>query len=335
MEPAMESNYILAIDIGGTKTAAAVVDTEGTILARKQEPTCQSGPQNGIAQITRMLNTLIEKSQISSDAWQSIGVGIPAVLEPQTDFVIWGPNLQGWRKVDLSGELQRNFGLPVAIEYDGHAAALGEWWVGAGRDYHSFVNVIIGTGIGGGMILNGKLFRGANRLAGAVGWFVLSNDLEPDFMASAQSHLGYWETKAAGPGIAAHARSLVDQFPHSSLTKNHASNDLKAKSIFAAYAEEDPFAVKVLHDLAIVLGRGIANIISLVNPDAIVLGGGVGAHCDVLIPRIKEEIARWAQPISSESVDLVVSTLGSEAGLLGAAFGAILRTNHSHRKESA
>ena len=323
----MEAEYILAVDIGGTKTAAAVVDGNGAILARREEPTCQTGPQHGIAQIISLLDALLHEFQMPKSAWLGIGIGIPAVLEPETDFVIWGPNLKGWRNVDLSGSLQQHFNMPVAIEYDGHAAALGEWWVGAGKDYHSFVDVIIGTGIGGGMVLDGRLFRGENRLAGAAGWFVLSNGDEPDFKASSRDHLGYWEMKAAGIGIAAITRSLLGQYPESVLTKMQASQELDAKHIFSAYTANDPLAIRVLEYLAIILGRGIANIISLMNPEAVILGGGIGTHCEFLLPRINAEIARWAQPISVQSAKLLISNLGSDAGILGAAYGALLRIN--------
>ena len=325
----MEAEYILAVDIGGTKTAAAVVDGNGAILTRREEPTCQTGPKEGIIQIETLLDTLIHESQLPKNAWLGIGIGIPAVLEPETDFVVWGPNLKGWRNVDLSGALHQHFGLPVAIEYDGHAAALGEWWVGAGKDYRSFVDIIIGTGIGGGMVLDGRLFRGENRLAGAAGWFVLSNGDEPDFKASSRDHLGYWEMKAAGIGIAAIARSLLDQYPESVLTKLNASQELDAKHVFSAYTANDPLAIRVLEDLAIILGRGIANIISLMNPEAVILGGGIGTHCEVLLPGIAAEIARWAQPVSVQSANLLISNLGSDAGLLGAAYGALLRRSSS------
>ncbi len=334
METKTDREYILAVDIGGTKTATAIIDVHGQICARRKQPTCQSGPDDGIAQIIIMLEDLLCETQLSKGACLGTGVGIPAVLEHDTDFVIWGPNLRGWRGVNLRGALEDHFDLPVVIEYDGHAAALGEWWLGAGKNYQTFVEVIIGTGIGGGMIVDGHLFRGKNRLAGAAGWFVLTEDNQPSYVDDFGNHLGYWETKAAGPGIADKARSLIDQYPDSALARIHQSERIEARHVFSTANKGDPLAERVLNEFVIFVGRGIANIVSLINPEAIILGGGVGTHCDFLLSKIKEEISRWAQPVSGGSVNLVISSLGSEAGLLGAAYGALLRINFSQRKEN-
>ena len=166
-----KGDLVLAVDIGGTKIALAVVTSKGELLADKIFPTPQAGPENGIALIVKHLEALIQESQIDTNRLVGIGIGIPAVLEPGSDFIIWAPNLQGWKKVNLRGALEKHFGLPVSVEYDGHTAVLGEWWMGAGKGYQSVVSVIIGTGVGGGLVMDGHLIRGHNRLAGAVGWF--------------------------------------------------------------------------------------------------------------------------------------------------------------------
>lgn len=159
------NKMVLAVDLGGTKVAVAAVSPQGEIQFRAQEPTNQEGPVPLIAQITRLLRDLISESGLPKDEIQGIGVGIPAVLEPDTDFVIWAPNLKGWRNIALRSALEQELGVPVCIEYDGHAAVLGEWWQGAGRGYHSIAMLIVGTGIGGGLILDGQLYRGSDRLA--------------------------------------------------------------------------------------------------------------------------------------------------------------------------
>ena len=194
----------MAVDLGGTKdTAAAVVTPQGEVLWRKQEPTCQDSPKEGTRQILRLLNELRQENELRPAEVLYAGVGVPAVLEPETDFILWAPNLKGWREVALRPALEQELGLPVFIEYDGHAAVLGEWWAGGGRGYQSLVNVIIGTGIGGGMILDGKLVRGRDRLAGAAGWFALTS--EAGKQEQNTRSLGFWEALAGGPGLAEQA----------------------------------------------------------------------------------------------------------------------------------
>jgi glucokinase len=319
-------DVVLAVDIGGTKTALALVDRSGQIMCSVQEKTCQSGPQDAIEQINRMARVLVHENGLEWHAIQCVGVGIPAVLEQETDLVIWAPNLSGWRNIDLRSALQKEWSLPVYIEYDGHTAVLGEWWSGAGRGFHYLVDIIIGTGIGGGMILDDKLIRGRNRLAGAAGWFALTTNVEAGEGRSRD--LGYWEALAAGPGLALYASTLIGAHPESSLYVIDQSGNLTAKHIFEAARMGDTFAFQVVNQWADWVGLGIANVISLVNPEIIIIGGGLGTHCEFLLPRIQQTAERFAQPVSVQSINIVTSQLGSKAGLLGAAYGAILRYTH-------
>jgi glucokinase len=317
----MPEKHILAVDIGGTKIACGLVRQDGTILRRVQEPTGREGPQQNIAQIIRQLETLLADSGLSHEDVLGIGIGIPAMLERDTDFIIWGPNLIGWRNVALRPNLESHFDLPVCIEYDGHTSVLGEWWVGAGRGYHSLVDIIIGTGLGGGMILEDRLIRGNNRLAGAAGWFTFCagpGQEDPNDRA-----LGYWEARTAGPGIARRAKELMATGQYSVLGGD--SSSITSKEVFSAAREGDLLAKTICDEIADLLGSGIANIVSLVNPEIIILGGSVGANAGFMIPRIHEVVNTWAQPVSARAVQIFVSTLAGDAGLLGAAYGAMLR----------
>jgi glucokinase len=312
---------ILAVDLGGTKLAVAVVSPRGELLAELQEPTCQDGPQAGIEQIVRMARTLLDAREIIPLKVEAVGVGIPAVLERNTDFVIWGPNLNGWRDVALRPALEVALGLPIFVEYDGHTAVLAEYWLGAGKGFHSVVDVIIGTGIGGGMILEDRLVRGFNRLAGAAGWFVLADD--PNLRDERAHSIGFWEATAAGPGLALQAQAALSL--HSDSLLAHLTHPLTAVDIFTAAEQGDPLATQLLERLAAWLGLGIANIVSLVNPEVVILGGGVGSQCAHLLPSIQEIVQRWGQPISARAVQLKISSLGGQAGLFGAAYAASLR----------
>ena len=292
---------LLAVDIGGTKIACALVTRDGEISEKSHQPTDLCGPQAVAGQIAAYHHSLAEQPR-------AVGISLPAVLEPDTDRVVWAPNLPGWRDVAFREMLQDRLALPVIIEYDGHAAVLGEWWKGAAQGYRHVVSVIIGTGIGGGIIIDGQLWRGRDRLAGASGWFPMAGANGPD----------HWENLAAGPAIARRARTLIKLGRLSILT----SAQVTAKAVFDAARQGDTLAQEVIGEAAECIGRGVATIISLINPEIIVLGGSVGQQGDLLLDPVRETAIRWAQPISSRDVRIVSSVLGEEAGLLGAAYAA-------------
>lgn len=313
--------HLLAIDLGGTKVAAAIVSQQGAILIRAQEPTDQTGPDQLIKQMARILRDLLKNSHLFTNDILGIGIGIPAVLEPETDFVIWGPNLNGWRNIDLRGELEKELDLPVCVEYDGHTAVLGEWWQGAGKGYHSIAMIVIGTGIGGGLILDGHLYRGQNRLAGAAGWFALTTDSKANDPRG--QSIGHWESLAAGPGIAQLAINMLPDFPNSELN-SVSKNELTARHIFEYARSGDELARHIIQQTAQIIGLGVANVISLANPQIVVLGGSIGCQPE-LLSEIQKVASRWAQPVSASSTRILASQLGSDAGLYGAAYASLIR----------
>jgi glucokinase len=306
---------VLAVDIGGTKIAAARVTGEGYIASRRRETTATAGPGAVIDQLTHLLGGLRDESD---EPVLAVGVGIPAVLEPGSDRVIWGPNLPGFRNVSLRESLESVLHLPVYIEYDGHTAVLGEWWRGAGRGFQNVVFVIVGTGIGGGMVLDGRLYRGTDRLAGAAGWFTLATqpgEEEPEHRR------GHWEMLAAGPGITRRALEGLAAGRPSRLSPQ----DLTAEQVFDAARAGDVFAQEIVSETARIIGIGVANIVSLVNPELVILGGGVGTQADLILEPVRRLVRAQAQPVSGRSVRIEVSQLGEDAGLLGAAYTALER----------
>ena len=322
------SKHLLVVDLGGTKVAAALMTQDGEILSRQEQPTCQLGPQPLIAQIVDLLHAASAENGLNLASVLGVGVGIPAVLEPGSDHVIWAPNLSGWRDVALRPALENQLGLPVFIEYDGHAAVLGEWWRGAGRGYQSLAMVIVGTGIGGGLILDGRLYRGRNRLAGAAGWFAMTDQADLD---DPRHHdLGHWESLAAGPGIARQAQAQLKDHPDSMLHKLGEPYSPTARQVFEAARSGDPLALQVVQDTAGRIGLGVANIVSLVNPELVILGGSVGRQGDLLLPRVRQVVRLWAQPASARSVEITCSKLGPDAGLYGAAYAVLSRISEGN-----
>ncbi len=319
-----QAGTALAVDIGGTKIAAARVTSDGQVLSRRREVTAKTGPPAVIDQLTRLLGELRDESD---EPVIGVGIGIPAVLERGSDLVIWGPNLPGFREVRLRESLEAPLRLPVYIEYDGHTAVLGEWWQGAGRGLQNVVFVIIGTGLGGGMVLDGKLYRGNDRLAGAAGWFTLATEIkkeEPD------RQRGHWELLAAGPGITHRALDGLKAGRSSSLS----AQALSAEQVFDAARRGDAFAREIVDETARIIGIGVANIVSLVNPEMVILGGGVGTQADLILEPVRRVVRDQAQPISGASARIEVSSLGEDAGLLGAAYVAFERAGVPRQKAS-
>ena len=317
-----QAENILAFDIGGTKIAASIVKKDGSLRHIAQEPTCQKGPEAGFQQLAGLTEKCLEAGNLTRQNVLGIGISIAAALETDTDRILWAPNIEGWRDVDLRGFLESRFEIPTCLEYDGHAAVLGEYWQGAGKGFRSVLDVIIGTGVGSGAIIDGQLIRGKDRLAGAIGWQVLSLDPAADGLNS--ESLGYWESLTAGPGIAAYARRVLAE--EDAVRIAGSRDKVNAKNLFDAARNGYPAAVKVTDKIARWIGLGISNAISILNPEVVVLGGSVGHACGFLLDAIKSEAVHWAQPISASDVKFRVSELGTEAGILGAAYSVIIRS---------
>lgn len=281
---------VLAVDLGGTKTALARVDADGRVHGRRHVPAARTLDES-IAQIVS-----------AADAVQAVGVIVPGIYTP--DGRAWCPNLWGDAYVPLLDALQARLSVPLAVDSDRTGYVLGEAWCGAARGARDAVFISVSTGIGVGMLANGTVVRGAHGIAGAAGWFSLVPDWDDLY-----GRCGAWETQAAGPAIA--QRFGVDH----------------AEAVVEAARRGDARACALLDDTALCLGRGIANIISLMNPEVVVLGGGVirGAG-DLLLDRIRAEALRWAQPIAVRQCPILLTTLGEDAGLLGAARLALAGT---------
>lgn len=299
----------LAVDVGGTKVAVAVVDDSARIVRKTHQPTDLRGASCVVDQIDAMSRELLGEQTPAA-----IGLSVPAVIDRVTDRILWAPNLPGWENADVKALLSERFGAPASIDYDGHAAVLGEWWGGAGRGCDTVASIIIGTGIGGGFIAEGALWKGNNRLAGAIGWFPITTD----------EGTVAWETAAAGAGIVRRARRYIELGRSTQLN----ADGLTARHIFDAARAGDLLAKQVAEETAHYLGLGVAAVVSFANPQVVVLGGSIGQHADFILPSIRNVVSQWAQPYSARDALIVCSQLGEEAGLLGAAHSAFALLKH-------
>jgi glucokinase len=292
-----------AIDVGGTKVAAALVDRRGRIHSRFREPTAQESGEALVGQVLELGRRLLAESD---GAVVGLGVAVAAVVEPESGFVRWAPNLP-WRDVPLGTVLQDALDLPVLIAHDGHAAALGEHWTGAGRGARNVAFLIAGTGVGAGFVLDGRLYRGSRNLAGAVGWMIVDPRLTERPRAR---EVGCLESLVAGPAIAAEARSIR--------VNGASAPPPTAVEVFEAAKLGDSAATAVVEQAARAFAHAVVGIVSVLDPDVVIVGGGVGGT-DVFLARARQAVSDFAQPVSGRAVRIVPSALGEDAGLAGAA----------------
>jgi glucokinase len=278
---------VLAVDFGGSKTMVAVIDHRGDIRERVKVPAART-VEESIEQVAAAIQGF--------GMLPAVGVIVPGIFTAGTGCA-WCPNLWGPGEVPLAGLLRERLQISAVIDSDRAGYVLGESWLGVARGLRDVAFVAIGTGIGVGILSGGRLVSGAHGIAGAAGWFALNPGWREAYARS-----GCWETESGGQGIA----------------REFAAPD--AMSVVAAARSGDARALDILSRAAGYSGMGVANLISLLNPEMVVLGGGVmhGA-ADFLLERIRTEAIRWAQPIAASRCRIELTELGENAGLFGAA----------------
>ena len=251
----------------------------------------------------------------------AVGVAVPGIYRAGKGSV-WAPNIPGWDDFPLRDELQRALGpaIRVTIDSDRAACILGETWRGAAQGARDAVFVAVGTGIGAGLLVDGRVLRGAGDIAGAIGWLALDRPFRDAYVSC-----GCFEHHASGAGLAKVARGLVAaDTAYAGELRDVSADTITGHDIFAAYDHGDPIAVRVIDDAIEFWGMAAANLVSLLNPEVVVFGGGVFGPAARFLDRIRAEALRWAQPISARETRFVASTLGGDAGLYGAARLALL-----------
>ncbi|MBO5879294.1 MAG: ROK family protein [Clostridia bacterium] len=307
--------YFVGIDLGGTFIKGGIVDDLGRIIVSDKVPTESEKGQGGvIANIASLVKSLIKKADMQASDFVGIGVGVPGMIDSERGEVIYSNNL-GWEHFYISQELESLTGLPVKIANDANVAALGETLFGCGKQYKNTVMITLGTGVGSGIIINGKLFEG-NRSAGAeLGHSVIVFGGEP----CTCGRRGCLEAYASATALIRETKRKMQANPESKMWQVGSLDAVNGKTAFD-YMSVDKSADEVVKGYIEMLGAGIANIANELRPEAIILGGGVCAQGDNLINPLKEILKReiFAGDKGPE-VDLLIATLENSAGILGAA----------------
>ena len=300
----------LAVDLGGTKCSAAIVNREGKILARRTvavDVSSQSGP---VSQIVELAEELAEGNKPAA-FYAGAGVAVPGLV--RRDGTVWAPNLPGWEEMPLAEHLTRALGIPVQVESDRNAAVLGESWLGAAQGKSDAIVLMIGTGIGAGILSGGRILRGAHELSGCAGWMTITRE----HVRAAQG-CGELESLTAGPAIARTVQQRLRDGEASTLADLEISK-LTAHNVAAAARAGDGLALDVFQHAGRLLGFGIANLVSILDPEVIVLGGGMAAVADLYLAPLEQAMFERAQPLAAKQVRIVVSTMADTVNLLGCA----------------
>jgi glucokinase len=305
------SEHVIGVDVGGTKQTAALADGQGNIVQQRRQQTDRAGgAAAGIESIRNLIHALLAEAQNRSAPVGRIGVGFGGPVDYKTGRVLLSHHVEGWENQPLRRILEEAFALPVVVDNDCNAGALGEWRFGAGRGMEDLVYINIGTGIGGGVIAGGRLVRGASNGAGEIGHSVI--DSQGPVCTCGKR--GCLEALCSGPYIAlrTHERVNAANDP-TTLTVECSSED-----VFAAATQGDALAQRIVLETADYLAHAIGNAVSLLNPQMVILGGGVSEVGDVLLHPVRARVFDYCLPFYSRTLQIVTAQLGYDAGVRGA-----------------
>lgn len=324
MTPTGDKKWVIGVDLGGTNIVVGVLPMDGgdgEVLALKNEPT---ESERGAKYVVDKIVLLIEEARAEVVArfggtrndFAGIGIGAPGPLNRKTGTVIQSPNL-GWRNFPLRDLISNAVNLPAVLDNDANCATYGEWWLGAGRNVDTLIGITLGTGIGGGIVLNGEIFHGVSDAAGEIGHMTI----EANGRKCPCGNYGCLEAYASGPAIARRAIEGLEAGAESLLTDlvNNKLEAITAATVYEAAINGDQYANEVLRETAKFLGAGVANIINIFNPDMIVIAGGVTKAGDQLFVPLRSEVRRRAFKSALDACQITPAQLPGTAGVIGAA----------------
>lgn len=310
---------VAGIDIGGSHFSVVVADGEGRLLARATSPIRgDEGPERIIAMVAAATEGLLKERRASLDDLKAVGLAVPGMVDQDTGTVHVAANLAGWIQVPAAEMLRGHLGVPARVDNDVNLAALGEMWRGAGRGRRHLLFVAPGTGIGGGVIIDGKLHRGANQFAGEIGYSCPS----PEYLEMDCGLLGRLEALASGPGLLQRARDrLGERLP----------SDATARDVFEMARAGDAEAAALCEETATLIGIAVGNAVAVLDPEMVVFGGGLSQEGESLLGPLREVVYRIV-PLRPE---IVVSELGEDAQLHGAVLMALEAAGRSRKRRAA
>ena len=322
-----ESDLIFVADLGGTHLRAATVDRSGRIHHRLKHPTPQAErPAEIVRALVDAARACESEYTSGSEKIAAVSVAVPGTVDFEEGVVIKAPNvpcLDGFR---LGAALESELEWPAIVENDANAAAIGEMWQGAGRGYQNIVCVTLGTGVGGGIILDGKLWRGVDGSAGEIGHIGVDPFAGVPCKCGSR---GCLEVYASATAIVRMTREAQPGYPNSVL---HMSEDLTSEKIYRAGLAGDELALEVFRRMGMYLGIGLASLVNLLNPEIILIGGGVASGWELFEKHMNQQVIERAFALPAKRVKITRAECGDDAGLLGAARLGLIRSAEKVRQ---
>src|SRR2546423_2737954 len=327
MAESNKAEYIVGVDLGGTKVLAGVFKNSLECIGTAKVSTeAQRGVDKVIERVARCVQDAIDEADLSLKQIGGIGIGAPGAVDFETGTVIFAPNLEGWKDVPLKKELEKQLGVPVFVENDGNIAVLGVHVAELKSKPRHVVGIFVGTGIGGGLIFNGELYSGFNHTAGEIGHMVI----DVNGPKCGCGNKGCFEALASRTAIFQRIKAGVKDGQKTLLTEmlGDSLEDLRSGDLRKAIRRGDKFVAKVVDQAAEYIGIGVANLVNVLGPDVVVLGGGVmEALADEMTPTVIKTAKEHAMPGTMKGVEVVVSKLGDNAEITGA---AVLARREAH-----
>jgi glucokinase len=322
-----DARVALAVDLGGTKASFAVVDATGAVRSRSKRASREGGTALTFEQLAKGAAETVRAARLEWTDVAAAGVVVPGIYDSSTGRA-WAPNLWGPHEVPLRAELAERLPVPLTLDSDRSGYVVGERWMGAARGVDDVVFVAVGTGIGAGIVSGGRLVRGHGGVAGAVGWFAVDPRWKPIY-----GEVGGWEAEAAGPALARRAEALLAAGTPSALrdTRERTGGALSAEQVAEAARAGDEVARRAVEAHVEALALGIASLVSVLNPEIVVLGGGLMQARDLFLEPLRRAVPRWAQPRAARECRIEPTLLGEDAGLFGAARLALDASSSSSR----
>lgn len=316
----MDKKYIIGIDLGGTKIAGALSDNNGKLLNTITVKTlAEEGPNAVLGRIKDLIRSLMDRQGVKRDEILGIGIGSPGALDTESGIIIKASNLPGFSNTPVTDVLEQEFQINTYLENDANTAALGEYWFGAGKGYENFLYITVSTGIGGGIVIDGRIYPGSTSNAGEIGHATI----EPHGPKCNCGNYGCLELYASGTAIARIANERVSKGEETSLKK---LDTITSKEVFEAAAEGDSLSQEVIDYCMEYLGLGIANAITTLDPDMVILGGGVSKSGQVVFDKVQKVVNERCLKAAVKNVKIVPAGLGTDAGLIGALAIVLSRT---------
>ncbi len=306
---------ILAADLGGTKLALGIFSNNIDLLHKEKVLLDNSTGREVGRMICDHISAMINSQKEQNEKIEAIGMAIPGIYS-ESRGTVWAPNIPGWENYPLLEELKSVApGIPIIISSDRACYVTAEIEKGIARNCSDAVFIAVGTGIGAGIVCGGKILVGANDIAGAIGWMALNQPFKEKY-----SSCGCFESIASGQGIIKSAIEFMQSHPeYDGELKTIPSDLLSTHDVFDAYDQGDILAGEVIRCCIEVWGMALANVVSMLNPQMVIFGGGVFGPAAKWLPEIEAEARKWAQPVSMQYVSVVATSLGPDAGLYGAA----------------